>query len=266
MAYTIALSGKGGTGKTTVAAMLVSILLENKCSSVLAVDADPNYNLGLALGVNVQRTIADVREELMEQKLSLPQEMSKERIVEYEIQKALEERKGFSLLTMGRPEGPGCYCYINTILRKYLDIVSSDYSYVIIDNEAGMEHLSRRTTKNIDHLIVTTLPDTASILAAERIAEITNSLPINVHKTSIIFNRIREYVPIHFAKKLEESSLPVLVSIPHDNKLEEYISAGKSLISIASQTETYMLLSSVKDKILSTSDNKTNNVEKQCSA
>jgi CO dehydrogenase maturation factor len=257
MAYIVALAGKGGTGKTTVAALLVSLLLQDKRGPVLAVDADPNYNLGLALGVKVNRTIADVREQVMQEKLSIPQDMSKERIVEYEIQKVLEERKGFALLTMGRPEGPGCYCYINHILRKYLDILTADYKSVIIDNEAGMEHLSRRTTNNVDHLIITALPETASVLAAERISGMARSLPVTVRRISVILNRVRDSVPEHLLKRLEKSSLPVLARVPYDGKLEKLLSEEKSLLEIAAQTEVFEILRRVKDNIFALSEKPT---------
>jgi CO dehydrogenase maturation factor len=253
MAYVVGLAGKGGTGKTTVAALLVSLLLEDKRGPVLAVDADPNYNLGLALGVEVKRTIADVREQIMQEKLSIPQDMSKERIVEYEIQKVLEERKGFALLTMGRPEGPGCYCYINHILRKYLDILTADYPFAIIDNEAGMEHLSRRTTNNVDHLIITALPEIASVLAAERISEMARCLPITVRRISVILNCVRGPVPDYLLKRLEKSSLPVLAQVPYDGKLEKLLSEEKPLLETATQTEVFETLRRVKDKIFAPS-------------
>jgi CO dehydrogenase maturation factor len=251
MAYIVALAGKGGTGKTTVAAVLVAMLLEENRGSVLAVDADPNYNLGLALGVQVNKTIADVREQIMQEKLSLPQEMSKDRIVEYEIQKVLEERKGFALLTMGRPEGPGCYCYINHILRKYLDILTADYPFAIIDNEAGMEHLSRRTTNNVDHLVITALPEIASVLAAERISEMARSLPITVRRISVILNCVRSPVPDYLLKRLEKSSLSVLTQVPYDSKLEKSLSEEKPLLETAAQTALFAALRSAEEKIFS---------------
>jgi CO dehydrogenase maturation factor len=148
---TIAITGKGGTGKTTFASLLVKHLSANN-KAILAVDADPNSNLDMRLGLRVQQTIGDLREDLL--KKSFPAGIAKNELVEYQIRLALVEGDTFDLIAMGRPEGPGCYCYINNVLRDVLDRLSVNYDYVVIDNEAGMEHLSRRTTRNVDVLFI----------------------------------------------------------------------------------------------------------------
>ncbi|HID11122.1 MAG TPA: carbon monoxide dehydrogenase, partial [Candidatus Latescibacteria bacterium] len=140
----VAVSGKGGTGKTTIAALLVRKLMRMD-GPVLAVDADPNSNLGEQLGMEVGETIGDIREEVLEEEL--PPGMTKDRYLELRIQETLTEGEGVDLLTMGRPEGPGCYCYVNHLLRGFLDRLSKNYRHIVVDNEAGMEHLSRRTTR-----------------------------------------------------------------------------------------------------------------------
>lgn len=189
MAITIAISGKGGSGKTTVAAMMIRALLERaNHGTVLAVDADPNSCLGLTLGISSTRTVADIREEARGKS---PGEagMDKIRSVEYGIQQAIEEEKGFDLLTMGRPEGPSCYCAVNNMLRQFLNTLSSKYQYVVLDNEAGMEHLSRRTTNDVDLLCIITEPTHIGRITARRIATLADQLPISVKHRGIIWNK-----------------------------------------------------------------------------
>ena len=189
MAMTIAVSGKGGSGKTTLAAMITRFLLEQPDrKSIVVVDADPNACLGLTLGVKPEVTVADIREEARAKPPSNAG-MDRVRSVEYGIQQAIVEAKGFDLVTMGRPEGPSCYCAVNNMLRKFLDQLSSQYDFVIIDNEAGMEHLSRRTTNNVDLLCIVAEPNTIGTLTAQRIFDLSKKLPIIVKKTGIIWNR-----------------------------------------------------------------------------
>ncbi|MHC4666037.1 MAG: nucleotide-binding protein, partial [Planctomycetota bacterium] len=148
MATTIAISGKGGSGKTTLAAMMIRALMDRASKGILAVDADPNSCLGLMMGVKLTGTVARLRED-SRQKQPNSGGMDRVRTFEYGLQQAITEAKGFDLLTMGRPEGPDCYCAVNNLLRKFMDKLSDSYGFVVIDNEAGMEHLSRRTTNNV---------------------------------------------------------------------------------------------------------------------
>jgi CO dehydrogenase nickel-insertion accessory protein CooC1 len=154
----IAVSGKGGTGKTTFSALAVDYLVRTTGKAVLAVDADSNANLDQALGTRAEKTIGAVREYLTENVSRIPAGMSKEVWVETMLRQALVEEKGFDLISMGRPEGPGCYCYLNNIFRRYLDIMTKQYEYVVMDNEAGMEHLSRRTTRGVDLMFIASDP------------------------------------------------------------------------------------------------------------
>ena len=144
---TIAITGKGGTGKTTLAALIIRWLSKNRTKSVLAVDADSNVNLNEVLGVGLNATVGSIREEMKSLSGKLPGGMTKEQFLEYKIQAGLVETPDFDLLAMGRPEGPGCYCYANNLLRDILMTLSQNYEFTVIDNEAGMEHLSRRTTQ-----------------------------------------------------------------------------------------------------------------------
>lgn len=236
MATTIAVSGKGGSGKTTLAAMITRFLLEqaNK-KSIVVVDADPNSCLGLTLGVEPEITVADIREETRA-KGANNTGMDKVRSVEYGIQQAMTEAKGFDLLTMGRPEGPSCYCAVNNMLRKFMDKLDSQYDFVIIDNEAGMEHLSRRTTNNVDLLCIVAEPNTIGTLTAQRIFDLSKKLPIVVKRTGIIWNRAENdkqiegidnfgYIP--YDKSIFEASMQDKTVFDFENESPAFSTARK---------------------------------------
>lgn len=188
MTYTIAVSGKGGVGKTTFAALAVRHLSEATGEVVLAVDADPNFNLGAKLGTDPGRTVGDLREEMTARGEEPPQGMSKHEYIDYQIRLALREGKGFDLLTMGRQEGPGCYCYVNNMLRTFVDRLADKYSHVVIDNEAGMEHLSRRTTRSSDTLFVVSDRSKAALDGAARIARLADEMKLQIKRKALVLN------------------------------------------------------------------------------
>ena len=190
MAYSLAISGKGGSGKTTVAALITSYLVREKKGSVLAVDADPNATLGLALGITTTSSIAEIRDDVVERRIQLDPGMSKDRHIEYLIQQSIAESDGLDLLAMGRPEGPKCYCYVNMLLRKFLDQAAEDYRYLVIDNEAGMEHLSRRTTHDVDLLVMVCEPTVVGVESTARIQRLVDQLPIQVRDQALVVNRV----------------------------------------------------------------------------
>jgi len=191
MATSIAISGKGGSGKTTIAALMVRALIERSARAVLAVDADPNYCLGQILGVEPEIIIAELREKAL-QTPKAGAGLDRPRTLEYGIQQAVTEANGFDLITMGRPEGPGCYCAVNNLLRTFLDRLYASYSFVVMDNEAGMEHLSRRTTNNVDFLCIVAEATALGIVTARRIAELAHRLPISVKRIGVIWNRAKD--------------------------------------------------------------------------
>jgi len=195
MAYVIAFAGKGGTGKTTIAALTVRYLIEKKNKPVLAVDADSNSCLNEALGVSVHATIGGLREESLQTIRSgadRPGGMSMEQLFDYQVQQSIIESRGFDLMVMGRPEGPGCYCAANNIIRKYTDMMSDRYPYVVLDNEAGMEHLSRRTTHKVDLLLIISDPTVKGIKTAARINALVDELALDVSQRELIVNRISD--------------------------------------------------------------------------
>ena len=238
MGFVIALSGKGGTGKTTLAALMIRHLTQVRGQSVLAVDADPNSCLGAALGVEPEHTVADIRENAREDRLNLAPGMSKERQIEYLIQSCVVEGRKFDLLTMGRGEGPKCYCYINTLLRKYLSEVAGDYPFVVIDNEAGMEHLSRQTTNNVDELFVVSDATLVGARTVDRILKIADELPIVVKRKEIILNRFAEGDHAgHFEKAMNDAGYPIALRVPFAEDLYALMAEGKPVFDAADSCE-----------------------------
>jgi CO dehydrogenase maturation factor len=240
MTVTIAISGKGGVGKTTFAALAVRCLVEDVGRSVLAVDADPNATLGHMLGVEVDVTVADFREETLEKKDNIPGGMSKDRFVQYRIAQAIAEEKGFDLLTMGRPEGPGCYCFVNSILRRYLDQAAEDYAFVVIDNEAGMEHLSRRTTNAVDVLFVVTEATVIGADTAARIAVLARGLPIAVKRVVVVLNRVTPAgISPEVQERLDAAELEVVGEIPMDHEILLAAASGQPLRQLSRENPMF---------------------------
>jgi CO dehydrogenase maturation factor len=226
---TIAITGKGGTGKTTFASLLVKHLSANN-KAILAVDADPNSNLDMRLGLRVQQTIGDLREDLL--KKSFPAGVAKNELIEYQIRLALVEGDTFDLIAMGRPEGPGCYCYINNVLRDVLDRLSVNYDYVVIDNEAGMEHLSRRTTRNVDVLFIISDVTALGITTASRIKKLSEDLNLVVGKTYLVLNEVKNSVPDSIRSQIQQQQLELIGAIPTDALIEEYALEGRSFFEL----------------------------------
>jgi len=236
MTKTIAISGKGGSGKTTISAMIVKYLLSCGHKNILAVDADPNACLGITLGVEHVNTIADIRDTSRKQKATTDG-MDRTRSFEYGIQQAVSEAKGFDLLTMGRPEGPDCYCAANNILRKFLSKLSSAYEYVVMDNEAGMEHLSRRTTDNVDLLCIVADPNPVGMLTVRRIAELTRSLPITVKEMGVIWNRSDNGAEVEGIRNLG--------SIPYDKAIFDASMQGGTVFDVAPDCPAFLTIKKI---------------------
>jgi len=190
MTFVVSVAGKGGVGKTTFSALVVRHLHDTTGEVVLAVDADPNSNLAAKLGTEPGRTVGDLREEIIQRGEEPPRGVSKQEYIDYQIKLALKDGNGFDLIAMGRQEGPGCYCYVNNMLRTFIDSIAEKYSYVVIDNEAGMEHLSRRTTRSSDVLFVLCDRSKASLDAAKRIAALADEMMIRVRRKALVFNSL----------------------------------------------------------------------------
>jgi CO dehydrogenase maturation factor len=228
----IAVAGKGGTGKTTIAALLVTQLVLQNRGPILAIDADPDSNLGDLLGVEPEQSIGDLREEVLDAMKKLPAGMTKANYVEAGLHQIIEEANGFDLITMGRGEGAGCYCALNNMIRKFSDDLTPSYKWVIIDNEAGLEHLSRRTTRNVDALLVVVSDNPLSLRSAEKIQSITEDMDARIRRKYIVTNMIPDAKMEAFKKRLAPFRIPHLMDIPYDPSLEEVIFQGEPLGSL----------------------------------
>ncbi len=229
MAFTIAVSGKGGTGKTTLTGMLINYLAKNGKKPILAVDADANANLNEVLGVEVHQTIGDAREQM---KKDVPVGMTKDVWFEMQVQQAVIEEKDYDLIVMGRPEGPGCYCAANSLARRYIDVLTDNYKYVVIDNEAGMEHLSRLTTQNVDLLFVVSDPTVRGIRTAGRILEVVKELGLNIKDLALIVNRVQGEFDPKMAALVEEIGLKLAGVLPADETIAAFDLEGKPTIQL----------------------------------
>lgn len=228
----IALAGKGGTGKTTTSALIIRSLIEKKKGAVLALDADPNSNLNEVLGVKVINTVGMIREDFKKQAPRLTGGIYKDQLVEMNIHQALVEGKGFDLLAMGRGEGPGCYCYANNLFKKYIDILQDNYNYVVMDNEAGLEHLSRRTTSDVNFLLIISNPSPKGILAASRIKELSEEMNIKAEKIFLIMNRVSGKLDDRLKNYIEEKKLDLLGVIDEDNNICEMDLNGETVFDV----------------------------------
>ena len=227
MGYTIAVCGKGGTGKTTIASLIVLWLARTKKGRVLAVDADPNFNLAASLGLGVKENIGQIVDAIAKNPSVIPQGMSKEEYISYHIETSLLEADGFDVLVMGKPEGPGCYCYVNNVLRGIIKRLVDEYDYIVIDNEAGLEHLSRRTMRAADALLVVSGPDRVGIRSALRIQELVDELEIKVSQSLLVVNRAEG--SFNLEESLKGSRLQYIGIIPNDTALLNLSIAGDFL-------------------------------------
>ena len=247
---TIAISGKGGTGKSTIAALIIRWLKDQELGPILAVDADPNVNLNDLLGIRIEETVGAIREEMKKSAHNLPGGMTKQEFLEYKIHASLRETRDFDLIAMGRPEGPGCYCYANNLLRDILKTLSNNYKRVVIDNEAGMEHLSRRTTQRIDNLLLVSDPSARSIRAAARISKILKELDTRVGEKLFVLNRVKEHIPDILEKVIDEEGLHLLSSIPEDDTLLQMDQSGKPIWKIAEDSPAYQAVHQMMHKLM----------------
>ena len=250
MKISIAVAGKGGTGKTTFCSMLIRALREKGIRPILAVDADPNSTLADALGVEEGRPLAEIREQGSSDEGSPASGVGRARAIEDEIHRAITEAEGFDLVTMGRGEGPRCYCYVNNLLRLSLDTLGKSYDALILDNEAGMEHLSRRTTNDVDFLIAVANPSLPSLRAVTRIMQLSRELPINIHHRMMLVNRVAPDSPLEVVEKelgpVEAERLP---DVPNDENVERAGAVGQDVFSLDDQNPALLAVRAIVDKL-----------------
>jgi len=261
MTTTIALAGKGGVGKTTIAGMVIKYLSQTQSGAILAIDADPSSNLNMVLGLDLDWTVGDIREDMLAQvQKSLLQSgaamgtiqggMSKQDYLDYEVRSSLTEGERFDLIAMGRPEGAGCYCAVNHNLREVVDSISKSYRYVVIDNEAGMEHLSRRTTRDVDHLLIVSDPTQRGITTAERIKGMISGLDINVEQVHLILNRVMGDLPVLLSERVAQLGINFLGTVPANNALMEFEFSGRPLVELGDESPVYQSVAAMMASIL----------------
>ncbi|MDO9567144.1 MAG: AAA family ATPase [Candidatus Desulfaltia sp.] len=228
MPFLIALAGKGGTGKTTLAGMLIKYLVSKGKTPVLAIDADSNANLNDVLGLEVADTLGNAREEM--KKGNIPINMSKHVFMSMKMERAIVEADGFDLLVMGQPEGAGCYCAVNNLLAGFMDRLSDNYPYIVMDNEAGMEHISRLTTKNVDLLLVVSDTSRRGLQAASRINALAKNLSVVSGKSYLVINRASKALPDHVLNMIKNNE--VMGTIPEDDAIYKYDLNGRPTIEL----------------------------------
>ncbi|MEK7450159.1 MAG: AAA family ATPase [Planctomycetota bacterium] len=249
MSYTIAVAGKGGTGKTTLAALIVETLKRKLLGPILAVDADPNSTLGLHLGINCNRTVADIIEETKGLR-NLPDGMDKPLYLEYQLQRVLVENKGVDLLVMGRPEGPDCYCMANNMLRGYMERIIKNYKYVVLDNEAGMEHLNRKTTQNIDTLFLVSDPTQIGLKTVKNIKELIDKLTFLVIKNKyLVLNRVKNSIQ-NLEPAIKNVGVPLIGTLPFEEELTNLELAERPVSDLSDDSRLLKTISEIITKII----------------
>lgn len=239
----IAITGKGGTGKTAVAGMLIRYLSLDK-KTLLAIDADPDSNLPDVLGIKVEKTIGDMREFMFQERDSMPPDTNKERLLESKIYEVLTETPGYDLLVMGRPEGSGCYCFANNLLRGIMDRILKNYDLTIIDTAAGLEHLSRRIIRDVDELLVVTDGSRRGLQTAERIRELAKSLNLNIKKMHVIANKVTPENRARIEEYARELRMDIVGIVPFDETLAKFDLEGRPLSELPEESAA---LRGVKD-------------------
>ncbi len=232
MSKIIAFAGKGGVGKTTVASLVIRHLSLHGKTPILAVDADPNSNLGETMGLDVPTTVGDIRENFMRDPQGVPSGMDKANYLETLVEQALIEKPAFDLLVMGRQEGQGCYCMVNNILNKFTDRLMNNYKYMVVDNEAGMEHLSRRTSGRVDMLYLVTDYSLRGLRALGRIHQMMQGLKLKVEASGIVVTRAPEKLGDAFMSEVNEIGLPIVGIIPDDPALLDFDMEKRSLLEL----------------------------------
>jgi CO dehydrogenase maturation factor len=252
LAITIALAGKGGTGKTTVSGLLVRSLLRRRLGTVLAIDADPAANLNLVLGLPLSTTVGDIREDLQTgvQAGSVGTGLARRDILNTQVRLAVEEGDAIDLLAMGRPEGQGCYCAVNHMLREIVDDLGQKYDFVVIDNEAGMEHLSRRTTRDVDVLLVITDPTVRGVKTAENIVALAGELKINVGRAMLVINRVSGPFPPVLQQAVDAIKIDLAAVIPADPRIGEFDAEGRPLVQLEADSPAGQAVEALVDSLL----------------
>jgi|LGVE01.1.fsa_nt_gb CO dehydrogenase maturation factor len=253
MAFNIAIAGKGGVGKTSLTGMIIEYLVSEGLGPILAVDADANANLNEVLGQEVDLSIGQIKEEVNHAEMDgvpLPSGVTKNDFLQLRLNQAVAEGDGYDLLVMGRSQGAGCYCYVNGILKTQVEMLAKNYQYIIVDNEAGMEHISRGTLGKIDMLILISDCSRRGIQAVGRIKELVSELKLKVPVIKLIVNRAPNGILNEgTAEEIEKQGLDLIGVVPLDQNIFEYDAYGKPLIEMPAETASKIALREIVDKL-----------------
>ena len=250
MSFNIAVAGKGGNGKTSITSLVIRYLRKGGKGPILAVDADSNANLGESLGLSIRGTIGSIIASFNDEKINIPAGMTKEAYLEYKLNETIVESKAIDLITMGRGEGPDCYCYPNLVLRKFIDTLSENYAYVVMDNEAGMEHLSRRTTENVDALLIISDHSVKGIRTVARIKDLVSDLKLLVKRQFIVINRVPNTLDPIVTGELAKLGIEPAAIIPWDDEVHEYDLRLESLLDLPDNSPAVAAVNGLMAQIL----------------
>lgn len=251
MTRSIAMAGKGGTGKTTIASLIIRYLLNHQSEPVLAVDADPAANLGFGLGINKNITVGTILAEFNRNKITIPSGLSKEAFLNLKLNEAIAESRGIDLITMGRGEGAGCYCFPNNVLKNFISKLMPNYKYLVLDNEAGLEHLSRGMTDKIDHLILASNHSIKGIRTLDTIRHLIAELNLNIKRIWIVINEAPESLDPLVSAEMTKLNMTPDFLIPQDKYVVEYDWKQCSLLNMAGDSKAVQAVDSMMDKISS---------------
>ncbi|HMD68214.1 MAG TPA: AAA family ATPase [Chitinivibrionales bacterium] len=249
---TIALTGKGGTGKTTIAALMVRWLVANGKTPVLAVDADSNANFNEMLGLSYSATVGGVREDTRSRAGSLGNGLSKQQFLEAQVNHALVESEGFDLIVMGRPEGPGCYCFANNVLRDVLARIAKNYPSIVVDCEAGLEHLSRRTLLAVDWLVTVSDPSIRGLRTAKRVGELVDEMKTRVRRRALVINMFRGAsgkLTDAQRRAVDESGFDRVFMLPYDETIKNMDENAGTIKDIGDKSGIYSGMAEIMEKL-----------------
>ncbi len=239
MSFTIAVAGKGGTGKTTLSGLIIKALLESKHEPILAIDADPNACLDEVLGVTVATSLGSIREET--RKIAKEYDgIAKKDLLELKIAESIIENDNFDFISMGRPEGPGCYCYANNVLREVIKEVASSYPYIVIDNEAGLENLSRRIVRHVDLLIAVADDSLRGLNTTKKLIDLAREMDVTFSKSLLIVNKSRNYNDEKYLDKIKKQvPMDSYLLLSDDDEIADFAEKGTSLLELSYDNLVY---------------------------
>jgi len=250
LTYTIAVAGKGGSGKTSLASLIIRYLVNKGEGPVLAVDADANANLGEGLGLSVGRTIGTIIATFNDEKMGIPTGLTKEAYLQIKLNESIVESRGVDLVTMGRGEGAACYCYPNNVLRKFVEELSANYRYVVIDNEAGLEHLSRRTSRAIDELLLVSDHSVKGVRTLARIKRLVTELKLAVAHQTVVINLVPDSLDSRVATELDRLELKAGVILPYDETIKEHDLEQRPLLELPDSSTAAKAVAGLMEKII----------------